>query len=218
MKVILLSLVPGLLVGLCLFLAAGRVDVPAFWLYAAFLWGNAAATYGVLGRRSPGLVAERMRPPSDRDRATRLVSMLAMLGHFVVAGLDVGRFGWSAVPLAAQVAGFALVALGFGLVDWTLLSNPFASSAVRIQREREHAVISSGPYALVRHPMYLGVFLVCLGSGPALGSLWASLVLLPVVAAFVRRTAVEDRMLHEELPGYRDYAGRVRWRVAWGIF
>jgi protein-S-isoprenylcysteine O-methyltransferase Ste14 len=206
------------LIGLLLFAPAWRLDAPAFWLYLGLFWLNAAAIYTVLARRSPGLVAERMRPPSDRDRATRIVSLLAMAAHLVVAGLDVGRFGWSDVPLPLQIGGFALVATGLGFIDWTLLSNPFASSAVRIQRERDHAVISHGPYAIVRHPMYFGLFLVCLGSGLALGSVWSSLALLPVVALFVRRTLREDSMLHEELPGYRAYAARVRWRIARGIF
>jgi protein-S-isoprenylcysteine O-methyltransferase Ste14 len=216
--IFLRSLLPAAVIGVLLFGAAGRLDVPAFWLYLAVFWLNAGALYTVLARRSPALVAERMRPPSDRDRLTRIVSLLAMAGHFVAAGLDVGRFGWSAVPLPLQVAGFALVVAGLWLVDWTLLSNPFASSAVRIQREREHAVISSGPYAIVRHPMYFGVFLVCLGSGLALGSAWSTLALLPVAAMFVRRTLREDRMLHDELPGYKEYAARVRWRVARGLF
>jgi protein-S-isoprenylcysteine O-methyltransferase Ste14 len=200
-----------------LLLPAGRFDVPAFWAYAALLWLNAAGLYTVLTRRSPGLVAERMRPPSDRDRATRIVSALAIAAHLVLAGLD-ARFGWSAVPLPLQLAGFVLVAVGLAFVDWTLLSNPFASSAVRIQRERDQSVITTGPYAIVRHPMYFGTFLVCLGSGFALGSPLSALALLPVVATFVRRTLREDRMLHDELPGYPAYAARVRWRIARGIF
>jgi protein-S-isoprenylcysteine O-methyltransferase Ste14 len=216
--VFLRSLLPAGIIGALLFGAAGRLDVAAFWLYLALLWLNAGALYTVLLRRSPHLVAERMRPPSDRDGVTRLVSLLAMAVHFGVAGLDVGRFAWSAVPLPLQVAGFALLLAGLWFVDWTLLSNPFASSAVRIQREREHAVISSGPYAIVRHPMYFGVFLVCLGSGLALGSAWSTLALLPVAAMFVRRTLREDRMLQDELPGYREYAARVRWRIARGLF
>jgi protein-S-isoprenylcysteine O-methyltransferase Ste14 len=215
--VFLRTLPVAAVVGLLLFAPGQRLDIPAFWLYLGLLWLNAAGLYTALGRRSPELVAERMRPPSDRDRATRIVSLVAMSGHFVVAGLDVGRFGWSAVPLPLQVGGCLLVATGLGLVDWTLLSNPFASSAVRIQRERAHAVISHGPYALVRHPMYLGVFLVCLGSGLALGSAWSALALLPVVGMFVRRTLREDGMLREELPGYGEYAARVRWRIAPGI-
>jgi protein-S-isoprenylcysteine O-methyltransferase Ste14 len=212
------SFVLAVAIGGLLFIPTQRLDLPAFWAYVALLWLNAVGTYTLLLRRSPELVAERMRPPSDRDRATRIVSALSIAAHLVLAGLDVGRFGWSAVPLPVQLAGFALMVVGLAFVDLTLLSNPFASSAVRIQRERHHAVITDGPYAVVRHPMYLGTFLFCLGSGFALGSPLAALALLPVVVMFVRRTLREDRMLHDELPGYPEYATRVRWRIAPGLF
>lgn len=158
-----------------------------------------------------------MKPPSDRDRATRRLVILPFLSLLVISGLDV-RFGWSAVPMAAQVMGLVLELLGFALVGWVLLTNPFASSAVRIQRERGQKVITSGPYALVRHPMYLAVVLVCLGSGPALGSWYAGLALLPVIGIFIRRTLLEDRMLHRDLEGYDSYSARVRWRVLPPLF
>jgi protein-S-isoprenylcysteine O-methyltransferase Ste14 len=216
--VFLRALIPAAIIAALLFGFAQRLDVPAFWLYTLSLWLNAGVLYTVLTRRNPELVRERMRPPSDRDRTTRIVSMVAAVAHFAFAGLDVGQLGWSAVPMALQVLGFGLAAAGFGFVDWTLLSNPFASSAVRIQSEREHAVISTGPYAIVRHPMYLGVFLFILGSGLALGSAWSTLALLPVAAVFVRRTLREDRMLRDELAGYSSYAQRVRSRIAPGVF
>jgi protein-S-isoprenylcysteine O-methyltransferase Ste14 len=120
--------------------------------------------------------------------------------------------------LAVHIVGFALVAAAMGIVGWTLLENPFASSAVRIQEDRGQRVISTGPYALVRHPMYLGVLLFCLGSGPLLGSWWAALPLATMLPVFVRRTLLEDRMLQAELVGYREYAKTVRFRVVPGVF
>jgi protein-S-isoprenylcysteine O-methyltransferase Ste14 len=200
-----------------LFLGAGRW-VPAFLAYAVMLWLIVGTVYTVLLRKSPELVAERMKPPSDRDRASRRIALPLALVHYLVAGLDVGRFGWSTVPASAQIAGFLAVGGSLVLVGWTLLSNPYASTAVRIQAERGHTVITTGPYAFVRHPMYLAVLLFVLGSGPALGSWWADLPLLPVLAVFVRRTLFEDRMLQEELPGYDAYARKVRFRVVPGIF
>lgn len=200
-----------------LFIPAGRLDVPAFWAYVGVMLLSAGATTTALGRMYPDLLAERMRPPSDRDRATRRLVALPFGAHLVVAGLDV-RFGWSAVPAVLQAMGIVSVVGGFALVAWTLLTNPFASSAVRIQTEREHKVISTGPYALVRHPMYLAVLFVCSGGGLALGSWWSALALSPVIGIFVRRTLLEDRMLHEELAGYREYAAKVRWRVVPGLF
>jgi protein-S-isoprenylcysteine O-methyltransferase Ste14 len=195
-----------------LFVPAGRADVPAFWLYLAVLWLSAGAVFTALFRWQPGLAQERIRPPSDRDQATRRLVALPFTAHFVLAGLD-ARFHWTSVGLSVQVLGFVLVVAALTLVGWTLLTNPYASSAVRIQSERGHAVITHGPYAFVRHPMYLAVVLICLGGGTALGSLLATAALLPVIAVFARRTLLEDRMLRDELPGYRDYSARVRWRV-----
>ena len=210
------TLVFGIAVSIPLFAGAGRW-VPAFFAYALMLWLVAGTVYTILLRKSPGLVAERMKPPSDRDRASRRIAIPLIIAHCLIAGLD-ARFGWSAVPAAAQIAGFLASGGALVLVGWTLLSNPYASTAVRIQAERGHTVISTGPYAFVRHPMYLAVLLFGLGSGPALGSWWSGLALLPVLVVFVRRTLVEDRMLHDELPGYDAYARRVRFRVIPGIF
>jgi protein-S-isoprenylcysteine O-methyltransferase Ste14 len=204
-------------VSIPLFAGAGRW-VPAFFAYAVMLWLVSGTVYTVLLRKSPGLVAERLKPPSDRDRASRRIALPLALVHYLIAGLDVGRFGWSSVPLAVQIAAFFTVIGAFALVGWTLLSNPYASTAVRIQSERGHTVISTGPYAFVRHPMYLAVLLFVLASGPALGSWWSELALLPVLAVFVRRTLLEDRMLHAELPGYAAYAEKVRFRVVPGLF
>lgn len=209
--------IPAFVFLVLLFTAAGRLDVWPFWAYVGVMYAIAATIYTLLARWSPGLVAERLRPPSDRDRTTRRLVVLPFAAHLVVAGLD-ARFGWSTVPIPAIAAGLAMVAAGFLLVGWTLVTNPFASSAVRVQHEREHQVISHGPYAIVRHPMYLAVLLVCLGAGPALASWWAGLALLPIVPVFVRRTLLEDAMLHRDLPGYTEYASRVRWRAVPGIF
>jgi protein-S-isoprenylcysteine O-methyltransferase Ste14 len=214
---ILRTFVVALVVAAVLFGAAGRLDVPAFWLYAGLWWLNAAALYTVLAQRQPDLVAERFSPPEDRDRASRALSVLLFLVHLAVAGWE-ARGGSQPLSLGLQIAGFASVTLGLLLVDWTLLSNPFASSAVRVQHDRAQRVIQGGPYRWVRHPMYTGVFFTVAGSGLALGSAWAALVLLPVGLVFLRRTLVEDRMLQEELEGYREYAAQVRARLVPGLF
>ena len=197
-----------------LLVSAGRWNVPWFLAYTGLMWTSAGLIYTFATRE---LVAERMRPPSDRDAASRKLALPLVIAHYVLAGLDV-RFGWSAMPLGLRLIGFALVAAAMSFVGWTLLENPFASSAVRIQQERGQHVVTTGPYALVRHPMYLGVLLFTIGSGLALGSWWAIIPLLPMLPVFVRRTLREDRMLHDELPGYREYAAKVRWRVVPGLF
>jgi protein-S-isoprenylcysteine O-methyltransferase Ste14 len=213
-----LRLLPvAVVIAAVLLTSAGRADVWALLAYPALVWLAMGTVNTQLSRLQPELLAERMKPPSDRDRKSRLASVPLLVAHYAVAGLDV-RFGWSALPVAVQVAGFAVVAGGFALVGWTLVANPYASSAVRIQSERGHEVIARGPYRLVRHPMYLGVFVVALGSPLALGSAWAAIPLVPLLAVFVRRTLVEDAMLHAELPGYVEYAAKVRFRLLPAVF
>jgi protein-S-isoprenylcysteine O-methyltransferase Ste14 len=204
----------AVLTWMLLFLGSGKWAVSWFFVYTGVVWFSAGLIYTMA---PAGLVAERMKPPSDRDKRSRRVALPFVIAHYVLAGLDV-RFGWSSMPLAARLVGLSLVATAMGLVGWTLLENPFASSAVRIQPERGQRVITTGPYAIVRHPMYLGVLLFCLGSGPALGSWWSALPLVAVVPVFIRRTLLEDRMLQAELVGYADYSARVRWRVVPGVF
>jgi protein-S-isoprenylcysteine O-methyltransferase Ste14 len=208
----------ALVIAALLFASSRRIDVVAFWLYPLLMWMSAGLIYTLARRRHPELLRERLKPPNDRDRASQRISLPLMTAHYVVAGLDVDLFGDSAVPLALQIGGFCLVAIAMGFVGWTLLTNPFASSAVRIQNERGHAVISTGPYAIVRHPMYFGVYLFGAGSGLALGSWWSVLLLAPLWIVFARRTLLEDRMLHEELPGYAEYASKVRARIVPGVF
>ena len=211
------ALIFAAVIAIPLFAGGGKL-VPAFVAYVVMLWLATGTVYTLVQRRSPELVAERFKPPSDRDPGSRRIAIPLVLVHYLIAAVDVGRFGWSTVPAAVQAAGFVTTGGALTLVGWTLLSNPYASTAVRVQSERGHTVISTGPYAFVRHPMYLAVLLFGLGSGPALGSWWSGLALLPVLIVFVRRTLFEDRMLHDELPGYREYARRVHYRVVPGIF
>lgn len=201
-----------------LLLSAGRWAAWQCWAYSVTLALCVGTVQTLLARHSPELLEERDAPPSDRDRSSRLIAIPLMLGHLISAGLDVGRYHWSPIPLPLTLLGLMLLLAAMALVGWTQLTNPFASSAVRIQAERDQQVISTGPYAFVRHPMYLGVLLFVLGSPLALGSWVSAPFVLPMLAVFVRRTLFEDRMLHDELKGYREYAARVRWRVVPGVF
>lgn len=208
------GLVPCVVMGLVLFGCAGRADVWTFWAWLLVMWGTFAVVYTRLAKVNPEFLRERLSPPrgTDRDTATRRLIALPFLTMLVIAGLDV-RFGWTPVPPMVSAIALVLWFLGFVISGWVVLANPYASSAVRIQDDRGQRVIDTGPYAFVRHPMYSAVIVLCLACGPALGSWLAGLCALPVIVVFVRRTAIEDRMLHGELRGYVDYAARVRWRV-----
>ena len=141
------------------------------------------------------------------------------LAHFIVAGLDVGRFGWSGpVPLVVHGTGLLFYVSGIALAMRALVVNRFFSPVVRIQEERGHRLITEGPYRFVRHPGYAGMLLSFLGSGLVLGSWWSLLPLIPVVVLILRRTILEDHYLREHLEGYVGYAERVRYRLLPGVW
>lgn len=209
----------ALLAGL-LFSVAGRWDLPMFWAYLIVFFGIGLIGLGVVWRRDPSLLKERFSPPAGgRDRLTRKAALVLLTAFMVVAALDAGRFHLSGeVPMPVQVAGLAGVAGGLIGWMWAMAANRFFSSAVRIQRDRGHYVITSGPYRFVRHPGYLAGIVLFLASPLALGSYVSVLPMLVIVLVFLRRTALEDRMLREELEGYASYAGKVRYRLVPGVW
>jgi protein-S-isoprenylcysteine O-methyltransferase Ste14 len=207
------------LIAAVLFGSAGRWDMPWFGVYLG-LW--LLFTLITAATVDLDLMKERLRPrAAGRDSLLllRLLATASLGGHFVVAGLDVGRYHWSnTVPLGAQVLGLIGLAAALATIRWTQHVNRFFSSAMRIQRDRGQHVITGGPYQYVRHPGYAAFILVALCSGVALGS-WGSLLPpLLYIGLFIRRTAMEDRLLREELEGYSAYAGKVRYRLLPGLW
>ncbi len=175
-------------------------------------------------QRHPGLMAERQnmeKAQSAKAWDKVLAPLMALSVSFplvIVAGLD-HRIGWSPVfPLWLIVPGFILIALGYAFAAWALAENRFFSSVVRIQVDRGHVVCDTGPYRFVRHPGYAGNLLALPGIVLALSSIWALIPAAVALIIAVIRTALEDRTLQEELPGYREYALRVRYRLIPGIF
>jgi protein-S-isoprenylcysteine O-methyltransferase Ste14 len=201
-----------------LFFSSGSLT----WIWA---WAYLGVGLGILVINAvilpAELIAERGKPgenvkPWDRLLAT--LTGLPTLGVPIVAGLD-ERFAWS--PQLAPVlhlTGLALFALGQGLFSWAMASNKYFSTAVRIQMDRGQTVATSGPYRYVRHPGYVGFAVSYLGTSLVLGSLWAIIPTGLIACLLVVRTALEDRTLQDELPGYRDYARRVRYRLVPGIW
>jgi len=208
-----------LLIPVILLMCGGDLGWWQAWLYSLLI-----VAAGIGGRlwaehRHPGLMAERQNIENIRNAKAWdkvLAPLMAVsVGYpmVVVAGLD-HRYKWSSeFPLWLIALGFILILLGYSFATWALAENRFFSSVVRIQADRGHVVCDSGPYRLVRHPGYAGNIFALFGMVLALNSVWT---LIPATVASiiaVIRTALEDQTLREELPGYRDYARRVCYRL-----
>ena len=209
-------LVEGVLAA-TLFASAGRIDLPWFW---AVLAVHSVLLSAGMSSIDPDLRRERLKPgPGGKDRYLRLIALPFILAHLIVAGLDVGRFHWSR-PMPTGLQALALIGYtaGMALAVYAMLSNRFFSPVVRIQHERGHTLVTSGPYRFVRHPGYVGAILASACGGVALGSWWSLVPLAPFAVLFLRRTAVEDRMLRADLDGYAGYAVRVPYRLVPGLW
>jgi protein-S-isoprenylcysteine O-methyltransferase Ste14 len=213
-------------VGLVCFLAvslfwpAGRLGWVQGWLFLLtyVAVGTAASVY--LWRTNPEVIIARSTIHRGKgwDGAMLFLLIFLFMAMYPVAGLDAGRFHWSSVPLWLSAVGYVLLLIGMTGNTWVLSVNKFAEPAVRIQTERQHRVVDTGPYAIVRHPLYATSFFLCGGIPLALGSYWAFAPAGLGVVVLVVRTVLEDRMLQNELEGYRDYAARVRYRLVPGVW
>jgi protein-S-isoprenylcysteine O-methyltransferase Ste14 len=203
------------------FVPAGTWHWPAGWMFLAVISGAVASvTFGIF-RAAPDLVQERRTAAKQAkawDRALVPVMSGLPLAGVVLAGLG-QRFAWTApFPTWAAWPAFLLMALGSALTYWGMRCNRFFSSHVRIQTDRGHHVIRSGPYARIRHPGYAGAILVTLATPVLLNSTPGFVVALITTAATILRTVLEDRTLRQELPGYDDYAKAVRYRLVPGLW
>ncbi|RJF68748.1 methyltransferase family protein [Rhodopseudomonas palustris] len=203
-------------------IGAGRLDWGRGWLYAAVFVAASVVGTAVVLRADPAVLAARAKgfrgdtEPFDRLFYALFLPLIA--GMPIVAGLDAGRFGWAPLPDWTALPGILLFVAGSALSTWALLVNTHAESTVRIQRDRAHAVVQSGPYRFVRHPMYLGTLIGLPAAALMLGSAWALLPAALIIALFVWRSAREDEALHRELPGYADYAAATRFRLLPGLW
>ena len=188
------------------------------WAYVIVSIVGFVLSRWLAGRRHPDLLTERARFMEHEDAKPwdRLLAPLVALGSvviLVVAGLD-ARFGWSpSFDLPIRLAALAVVIAGYVLGSYALIENRFFSGMVRIQRERGHRVVSSGPYRWVRHPGYAGAIATYLAMPPLLSSLWAWLPAAALAGILIVRTRLEDATLRAELEGYEAYAAQVRYRL-----
>lgn len=203
------------LVGAALFLPAGTLSYWQAWMFLATFGGVTLAITIYLAVVDPALLARRVAggPVAEQKRAQQVIQSvagLAFIAVFVIGGLD-RRFGWSHEPTSLAIAGNALVALGLGGVALVFRANTFTSATVTV--EREQTLVSTGPYGIVRHPMYTCAFVLMLGVPFAIGSYVAVPAIVPLYIAIIVRLLDEEQTLVRELAGYADYRAKVRYRL-----
>jgi protein-S-isoprenylcysteine O-methyltransferase Ste14 len=206
------------LMGAIIFGAAGTMDYAGGWLYLGVMIAISVVFGAYAVRADPELLRERLKPPVQKEQplADKLVLIPFLLLVFAAMGFmaaDAARWRWSMMPPSVQGAGCGLLLAAFLFISWVMHTNSFAAPVVKIQKDRDQTVITTGPYAIVRHPMYLGALFYFAGTSLVLGSWWG-LATIPVLAILLGiRIGIEERTLRTGLEGYDDYARQVRWRL-----
>ena len=208
--------------GALLLVPAGTLQWPAAWVFLATIAILGVAGGLWLARTDPALLAERLRPMMQKDQPAADKKFMLAFGvvaliWFLAIGLD-QRYHASEVPLALQALGWTMLVLSTGFIMWVMRENSFAAPVVKLQSERGHRVVSTGPYAWVRHPMYSAIVLFFVGAPLLLGSWWGVAMSPLFVALFAIRAGIEERALLAGLPGYADYMARVRYRLVPGLW
>lgn len=206
--------------GLLLFVTAGTVQYWQAWAYLGVYFGASLLITLYLMKKDPALLKRRLSggPTAEKEKTQKIIMLFASIGFIaslVVPALDY-RFKWSSVPLYAVIAGDMLTTLWFYINFLVFKENTFTSATIEISEDQK--VISTGPYAFVRHPMYAGGLLLFIGTPLALGSYWGILAFVAVLPALIWRLLDEERFLAKNLPGYIDYCAKVRWRLIPGVF
>ena len=205
----------ALVMAALLFVPAGTLDYWQAWLFMAVFAGASSAIGMYLALADPKLLERRMKagPAAEKETTQKIIMSFAMAGFIALLLLPAfdHRFGWSKVPAYLALAGDVLVGLGFFLTFLVLRENSYGASTVQVIEGQK--VISTGPYAIVRHPMYAGALVMLLGIPLALGSWWGLCALLFIVPVLIWRLLDEERLLRKELPGYVEYTQEVRYRL-----
>ena len=221
-KLLLQNLIWIVVMGALLFVPAGALHWPAAWVFLGTIaiLGMSGGLW--LAKTDPALLAERMRPMMQKDQPAAdkkfmLVFGFVVLIWFIAIGLD-KRMHASDVPVALQALGLAMLVFSSGFIMWVMRENSFAAPVVKLQTERGHRVVSTGPYAWVRHPMYSGAILFFVAVPLLLGSWWGVAMSPLFIVLFAIRAGIEERALLAGLPGYADYTARVRYRLVPGLW
>jgi protein-S-isoprenylcysteine O-methyltransferase Ste14 len=208
--------------GALLFVPAGTMEWPGAWVFLAIWLAGGLFSGLLLAKQNPDILKERLRPPMQQaqkgwDRPILLAILLAWAMLHIGAGLDV-RYGLSSVPVWLKAAGAIGFALSIYVFHIVMRENSYASAVVKVDAERGHKVISTGPYAWVRHPMYSGAILYFIGAPLLLGSWYALAIGILLIGILALRSVWEEQTLATELEGYADYAQRVRYRLVPGVW
>ena len=209
------SVIALLAFGVLLFVPAGTLHYWQAWVFLAVFTIASLYSAVYLFRKNPAVVERRMRagPKAETRPVQKVVTSaisIVFIALLVFSALD-HRFGWSPVPPAVSLIGDALVAIGLGIAIFTVNQNSYAAANIAV--EETQTVTSTGLYGIVRHPMYMGGLIMFAGIPLALDSCWGLAVLVPVVIAVVVRIADEEKLLNQELAGYREYASKVHHRL-----
>ena len=207
---------------LLLFISSGKIYILRFWIFIIVNFIYLIFATILLYKINPELINQRGSIKPD----TKLWDQFLMRAHNIVlifilpivVGLDVGRFQWSYLNYYYLVLGYLLYIISNILVNWAMIVNPHFEATVRIQKDREHKVITSGPYKLIRHPGYLGGIVWAIGVPMILGSIYGFIPSLVGIIIFIIRTGLEDKTLLNELEGYAEYSKKVKYRLIPGIW
>ena len=200
-----------------LFISAGRLDWVNAWVYVGLVSAYLITYTAVCVKFNPEMLNSRgsfsKEGTKPFDKVYGVLYLPLGFAIVVVCGLDAARYKWSTMPLWLTVIGAVLILPAFAVATWAMAVNPYFECSVRIQEDRGQRVIESGPYRFLRHPGYAAQAISLIAASLILGSWWGLLPGGLLVLILITRTALEDRTLQEELPGYREYAGQIRYRL-----
>jgi protein-S-isoprenylcysteine O-methyltransferase Ste14 len=216
-KAILLYAVSLAVISAMLFIPAGTLDYWQAWAYMAILFCGVAFVGIYFLVKDPDFLERRFKM-REKEKEQQLIQKLGLplfIMGFLLPGLD-RRFGWSSVPFEVVILADALVILGYAIIFWVFCTNSYAGRTIRVEKGQK--VISSGPYSVIRHPMYLGVLSMYLATPIALGSYVALAPFLLMVPIMIYRIGNEEEVLRKGLQGYKEYCGKVRHRLVPGVW
>ncbi len=200
--------------GIGLFIPAGTLLWLEAWIYLIIFTIFFTVVVLYFSKHDPEMLQKRAKPKFE-EKWDKIVMVLMGFGFFptfIIPGFE-KKYGWSNVPFYVEIIGFIVLSLGLVIIFLVMKENTFLSKAVEIQKDRGHTVITTGPYRMVRHPMYLGFILFIVFYCLALGSLYSLIPTALGVVGLVIRTIFEDRKLHEELEGYTEYAKKTKKKL-----